>query len=55
MLWLQQHEMVSFSYSLHQKHAESTSVMAAQRLAQLRRKSAGVDVTVLSAEKSDGE
>ena len=32
-----------------------TSVMAVQRLAQLRRNRAGVDVTVLSAEKSEGE
>ena len=32
-----------------------TSVMAVHRLAQLRRKRAGVEVTVLSTEKSAGE
>ena len=33
----------------------ATSVMAVHRFAQLRRKSAGVDTTVLSTEKSAGE
>ena len=37
------------------KGKTATSVMAVHRFAQLRRKSAGVDTTVLSTEKSAGE